>query len=121
MVLDINSALSSAGASDVTSSNVSGKLTIIDSKGRDVRVRAGTVSNFGPSNVNITAGTYSNWKPAQSVSSVNYSFGDNLPVGALVDCRLWYDDSASLESWYNKNVAGTQTWTKYSDDYDVNV
>ena len=23
--------------------------------------------------------------------------------------------------WYNKNVAGTQTWTKYSDDYDVNV
>ena len=32
MVLDINSALSSAGARDVTAPNVSGKLTIIDSK-----------------------------------------------------------------------------------------
>ena len=114
-------ALSSAGASDVTASNVSGKLTIIDSKGRDIRVRAGTVSGYGPSNVNITAGTYSNWKPVQSVSSAYYSFGDDAPVGNLVDGTLWYDDRASVDMWYNKNVAGTQTWTKYSDDYDVNV
>lgn len=121
MVLDINSALSSASASDVTASNVGGKLTITDSKGRDIRVRAGTVSGFGPSNVNITAGTYSNWKPVQSVSSAYYSFGDNAPVGNLVDGTLWYDDRASVDMWYNKNVAGTQTWTKYSDDYDVNV
>lgn len=121
MVLDINAALSSAGATDVTASNISNKISITDSKGKDIRVRAGTVTNYGPANVNITAGTYSNWKPVQSVTSAYYAFGGTAPVGALTDGTLWYDSSATVNLWYNKNVAGTQTWTLYSADYDVNV
>ena len=121
LVLDINAALSSAGASTVTASNDSSKVTLTDTTGKDIRVRAGTVGSYGPSNLGITAGTYSNWKPVQSVSAVNYSFGTTAPVGDLTDGTLWYDDSATVNLWYNKNVAGTQTWTLYSADYDVNV
>ena len=120
-VKDINSALSSASATTVTASNVANKLTITDTSGKDIRVRAGTVSNYGPSNVNITAGTYSNWKPVKDVSTANYSFGTSSPSGDLADGTLWYHDSTTVNLWYNKNVAGTQTWTLYSADYDVNV
>ena len=42
-VKDINAALSSASATSVTASNVANKLTITDTSGKDVRVRAGTV------------------------------------------------------------------------------
>lgn len=120
-VKDINAALSSASATTVTASNVGNKLTITDTAGKDIRVRAGTVSGYGPTNVNITAGTYSNWKPVQSVTTANYSFGSTGPYGDLTDGTLWYHDSTSVNLWYNKNVAGTQTWTLYSADYDVNV
>ena len=112
-VKDINAALSSANATTVTASNVANKLTITDTSGKDIRVRAGTVSGYGPSNVNITAGTYSNWKPVKD--------GTTAPAGDLTDGTLWYHDSTSVNLWYNKNVAGTQTWTLYSADYDVNV
>lgn len=121
MVLDINSALAGANADDVIASNVSGKVTIVDSAGKDIRVRAGNVAGFGPSNVNITAGTYSNWKPVQSVTEAYYSFGTSTPAGSLKDGTLWYDSSSNVSLWYNKNIGGTQTWTLYSDDYDVNV
>ena len=120
-VKDINAALSSASATTVTASNVSNKLTITDTAGKDVRVRAGTVSGYGPTNVNITAGTYSNWKPVQGVTTANYSFGSATPYGALTDGQLWYDDSIAVNLWYNKNVGGTQTWTLYSSEYDVNT
>jgi hypothetical protein len=120
-VKDINAALSSASATTVTASNVSNKLTLTDTAGKDIRVRAGTVAGYGPANVNITAGTYSNWKPVQGVTTANYSFGSASPSGDLTDGTLWYHDSTSVNLWYNKNVAGTQTWTLYSSEYDVNV
>ena len=117
MIQDFNSAFSTA-SSDLVASNVGGKITITHPNGRDIRVRAGNVAGFGPSNLNITAGIYSNWKNPASESSLTYSAGASAPVGTLTDGKYWYDTSSNVDLLYNKSGAG---WTTYSDDFDVNV
>ena len=130
MVQDINDALVSGSATQVVASNVSGKLTIVANDGKDIDVINGSVGGVSfavSSQLNIAPGNYSNFKVADvsgsiaSIDSNNYEFGTSAPVGDLVTGKLWYDSSNSVDIWYNKNVGGTATWTKYSDDYDVNV
>jgi hypothetical protein len=130
MVQDINDALASASATTVTASNVDGKITIISSDGKDIDVFNGAVGSsvFNvASSLNIAVGNYSNFEVADvsgtvaSIGSKNYEFGTSAPVGDLTTGKLWYDSSSAVDIWYNKNVSGTATWTKYSADYDVNV
>jgi len=117
MIQDFNSAFSTA-SSDIVASNVGGKITLTSSTGRDIRVRAGNVGGFGPTNLNITAGIYSNWKNPADESSLVYSADSSAPTGSLTDGKLWYDTSSNVDILYNKPSAG---WTSYSTDFDVNV
>ena len=117
MIQDFNSAFSTA-SSDIVASNVGGKITLTSSTGRDIRVRAGNVGGFGPTNLNITAGIYSNWKNPASDTTLTYSADANAPTGTLTDGKLWYDTSSNVDILYNKPSVG---WTSYSTDYDVNV
>ena len=117
MIQDFNSAFSTA-SSDIVASNVGGKVTLTSSTGRDIRVRAGNVGGFGPTNINITAGIYSNWKNPASDTTLTYSADANAPTGTLTDGKLWYDTSSNVDILYNKPSVG---WTSYSTDYDVNV
>ena len=117
MIQDFNSAFSTA-SSDIVASNVGGKVTLTSSTGRDIRVRAGNVGGFGPTNLNITAGIYSNWKNPASDTTLTYSADANAPTGTLTDGKLWYDTSGNVDILYNKPSVG---WTSYSTDYDVNV
>ena len=130
IVQDINDALASASATTVTASNVSGKVTLTVSDGKDIDVFNGSVggSTFNvATNLNIALGNYSNFEVADvsgtvaTIGSKNYEFGTSAPTGDLVTGKLWYDSSANVDIWYNKNVGGTATWTKYTADYDVNV
>jgi len=130
IVQDINDALASASATTVTASNVSGKVTLTVSDGKDIDVFngnvGGSVFDIGAA-INIAVGNYSNFEVADvtgtvaTIGSKNYEFGTTAPSGDLVTGKLWYDSSAAVDIWYNKNVGGTATWTKYSADYDVNV
>ena len=117
MIQDFNSAFSTA-SSDIVASNVGGKVTLTSSTGRDIRVRAGNVGGFGPTNINITAGIYSNWKNPSSDTTLTYSADANAPTGTLTDGKLWYDTSGNVDILYNKPSVGG---TSYSTDYDVNV
>lgn len=117
MIQDFNSAFSTA-SSDIVASNVGGKVTLTSSTGRDIRVRAGNVAGFGPTQLNITAGIYSNWKNPASDTTLTYSADVNAPTGTLTDGKLWYDTSSNVDILYNKPSVG---WTSYSTDYDVNV
>ena len=130
IVQDINDALASASATTVTASNVAGKVTLTSSDGKDINVSNGSVggSVFNiNSAIKIAVGNYSNFEVADvsgtvaKISSKDYEFGTTAPSGDLVTGKLWYDSSATVDIWYNKNVGGTATWTKYSADYDVNV
>jgi hypothetical protein len=130
MVQDINDALASGSATNVVASNVSGKITLVASDGKDIDVFNGNVGGVAFNvftNLNIATGNYSNFKVADvtgtvaTIDSKNYEFGTTAPVGDLITGKLWYDSSSAVDIWYNKNVGGTATWTKYSADYDVNV
>lgn len=130
IVQDINDGLVSGGATNVVASNVSGKITLVASDGKDIDIINGNVggANFDVStNLNIATGNYSNFEVANisgtvaTIGSKNYEFGTTAPSGDLATGKLWYDSSATVDIWYNKNVGGTATWTKYSADYDVNV
>jgi len=127
MVQDINDQLTST---KVVASNVSGKLTLVSSDGKDIDILNGSVggATFNVfTNLNIATGNYSNFKVADvsgtvaKIDSKNYEFGTTAPTGDLATGKLWYDSSSNVDIWYNKNVGGTATWTKYSADYDVNV
>ena len=69
-------------------------------------------------NLKIATGNYSNFEVADvsgtvaTIGSKNYEFGTTAPVGDLVTGKLWYDSSANVDIWYNKNARGTATWTK---------
>ena len=114
IVTDINNAISSANATltfsdTLISSNVSGKVTLTVSNGRDLKVSAGNVSGYTPANLNITAGTYSNFE------DLVYEVGANAPSGAVVNGKLWYDNNVS-----NTNIdilyQNSGTWATWTGD-----
>ena len=88
-------------------SNVSGKVTITTSDGKDIGLTAGNVSNYGPGNINITAGTYSNFK------ALSYEASDNAITGAATNGTLWYDNNVAntnIDILY-QNAGSWATWT----------
>ena len=112
MVTDINNAISGANASltfsnTLIASNVSGKINLVVSNGKDLKVSAGNVAGFTPANLNITAGTYSNFE------DLVYEVGASAPTGTIGNGQLWYDDNianTNIDILY-QNSGSWATWT----------
>lgn len=119
IVADINGALSSANAavsftSTVIATNVTGKVRITDTAGRDILLSAGNVAGFGPANLNLTADSvYTNWEV------LSYEASDVAITGETADGTLWYDNVISADNidiLYNDASTG---WTTYTGDIQV--
>lgn len=119
IVADINSALSSANAtvsftSTVIAANVSGKIRITDTAGKDILLSAGNVSGFDPSDLNLATDTvYTNWEP------LSYEASATSITGETANGTLWYDNVISADNidiLYNDSADG---WTTYTGDIQV--
>ena len=117
MVQAINSALSSASAANthadkVVASNVSGKITLVNSAGTDIDVVAGDVAGFNAADLGLQEAN-SNWEDLSFTSSVT------APTGTLADGTLWFDnliDNTNIDIVYK---AADSKWNTYP--YDVNI
>jgi hypothetical protein len=119
IVADINSALSSANAtvsftSTVLASNVSGKIRIVDTAGRDILFTAGNVAGFDPTDLNLIADeAYTNWEV------LSYEASATAVVGETANGTLWYDNVISADNidiLYNDSEDG---WVTYTGDIQV--
>ena len=112
IVTDINSALGSANpattyANQLTASNVSGIVTLVNTSGNDIELGDGN-SSFGLGAINMNAGLSTNWKPSE------YKVDSVAPVGVTVDGTLWYDADISTTNidLLEHNGTGWQTLSK---------
>jgi len=119
IVADINSALSGANATvsfttNVLASNLSGKVRIVNTSGRDILLAAGNVSGFTPANLNLTADTpYTNWEV------LSYEASATEVVGETANGTLWFDNVVSADNidiLVNQSANG---WVTYSNDIQV--
>ena len=117
MVQAINSALSSASATlthsdKIACSNVSGKVTLVNSAGTDINIVAGDVAGFNAADLNLLE-TNSNWEDLSFTSS------SAAPVGILADGTLWYDnlvDNTNIDIVYK---GADSKWNSYA--FDINI
>ena len=96
IVADIQSALSAANisttnADQITASNNAGKVKLVNSAGRDIRLSAGA-SSFSLSDINLSETTASNWE------AISYEAKSTAPVGNTADGQLWYDADISTSN-----------------------
>jgi hypothetical protein len=119
IVADINNALSGANAtvsftSTVLASTVSGKISIVDTAGRDILFTAGNVAGFDPTDLNLLADTpYTNWEV------LSYEASATAVVGETANGTLWYDNVISADNidiLYNDSEDG---WATYTGDIQV--
>ena len=112
------SALSGANAGNtfadkVAVSNVSGKVSIVSAAGYDIKLEAGNVGGFDPTDLNLVADVpYSNWE------NLSFEASDSAISGDLADGTLWYDSlvsDSSIDLLYNNGG----TWSTWA--YDINV
>lgn len=118
IVTDIQSALSSANvtttfADQITASNVSGKVTLVNTDGRDIRLAAGT-STFTLSLISLTATASSNWEDADITASATEV------VGSTADGTLWYDADISTNNLDLLEHDG-HSWVTYSGDFQTSA
>lgn len=117
MVQAINSALSSANqvntqAGSITCSNVSGKISLVNSAGTDINIVAGDVSGFNAADLNLLEKN-SNWEDLTFTSSAE------APTGTLADGTLWYDnliDNTNIDFVFK---GSDSKWNSYP--FDVNI
>ena len=121
IVADINSALSLANAtvsftSTVLASNVSSKIRIVDTAGRDILLEAGNVAGFDPTDLNLIEDeAYTNWEV------LSYEASATAVVGETANGTLWYDNVISADNidiLVNEGNAGNG-WVTYSGDIQV--
>ena len=117
MVQAINSALSAANnantdADKLSASNVSGKVTIVNSAGTNMNILAGNVGGFSPSTLNLQE-AYSNFEALSFISS------ESQPTGTLATGTLWYDNLISNSRIDILYKDSSSAWATYP--YDVNV
>ena len=119
IVADINGALSGANAtvsftSTVLASTVSGKVSIVDTAGRDILLTAGNVAGFDPTDLNLIADeAYTNWEV------LSYEASATAVVGETANGTLWYDNVISADNidiLYNDSEDG---WATYTGDIQV--
>ena len=119
IVADINSALSGANAtvsftSDVLASNVSGKVRIINTAGRDMLFEAGNVAGFDPTDLNLTADEpYTNWEV------LSYEASTTAVVGETANGTLWYDNVISADNIDILINDSEDGWVTYTGDIQV--
>jgi len=120
IVADINEAIADTLSFNpslltVIASNVSGKVTITDTAGKNILLTAGNVAGFTPANLNLTADVpYSNWE------DLSYEASATAITGDLADGTLWYDNVISADNidiLYN-NGGG---WATYTGDVQVSA
>jgi hypothetical protein len=120
IVADINEAIANTlsfnpSLNTVIASNVSGKVTITDTAGKNILLTAGNVAGFTPANLNLTADVpYSNWE------DLSYEASATAITGDLADGTLWYDNVISADNidiLYN-NGGG---WATYPGDVQVSA
>lgn len=109
MVTDINNAISGASATNIVASNDGGKITFTVSDGKDLKVAAGNVAGFDPTDINVTEGTYSNF------ADLVYKASATAITGTAVEGKLWYDNNVS-----NTNIdilfQSSGAWATYTGD-----
>ena len=114
LVSDMNNAFSSANAvttfgNTVVASNNNGKVELVTSTGRDIKVADGNVAGFGSANIGITAGSYSNF------ADLSYQASATAITGSVTEGKLWYDSNIS-----NTNIdilyQNSGSWATYSND-----
>jgi len=119
IVADINSALSGANAtvsftSAVLASNVSGKVRIINTAGRDMLFEAGNVAGFDPTDLNLTADEpYTNWEV------LSYEASATAVVGETANGTLWYDNVISADNIDILINDSEDGWVTYTGDIQV--
>lgn len=100
-------------ASDITVSNVNGKITIVSQAGYDLELRAGDVAGFDATDLGfVDSVPYTNWE------DLSYEASPTRITGSLADGTLWYDSLISntrIDILYNN--AGT--WEAYTGDINV--
>ena len=118
MVADFNNAISGANATlchteTVIASNVSGKISIVNTQGYDMVLSAGNVAGFDPTDLNFNADLpYSNWK------WLSYEAAANELTGDTANGTLWYDNDITknnIDLVYNTG----STWATYVADVNV--
>jgi hypothetical protein len=111
VVADIQTALSIANisltfANQVTASNVNGRVRLVNTLGRDLRVTNGNTS-FNISNINISGLTASNF------DNIVYDASTIAPTGTVTGGTLWYDSDISSQNIDLLEHNGT-TWVTLS-------
>jgi hypothetical protein len=118
VVTDINNAISAANATlsfttSVVASNVNGKVTIIDSAGKNILLVAGNVPGFTPANLNLISDVpYSNWE------QLSYEASATAVTGDLANGTLWYDNVISADNIDILFHTGS-AWQTYTGDLQV--
>ena len=122
VVADMQTAISSANATltfsdEIEVANVSGKVTITNTKGNDITLVAGTGSDgtiVTLGDLNLTAGTQSNWK----VSLAAHTPSTTAPTGVTANATLWYDADISTNNIDLLEHNGT-TWVTLTTDFQT--
>jgi hypothetical protein len=116
VVADIQLALSSANATltfsnQITASNVSGKVTLVNTLGRDIRVAEGngtlTLADLNLTNV-----------PVSNFEILTHTPDSEAPVGETVDGTLWYDADISTNN-IDMLVHDGSTWVTLTTDFQT--
>ena len=116
IVADIQSALSGSNASlsyanQIVASNNAGKVKLVNSDGKDIRLSEGP-SSFSLSDVNLSVVTGSNW------IDMSYSASSSAPVGTVANGQLWYDADISTTNIDMLEHNGT-TWVTLTKDFQT--
>jgi len=116
IVTDIQAALSGANvtttyANEVTASNNAGKVQLVNSNGKDIRVAEGP-SSFSLTDINFTATTASNFK------AIAYTASATAPVGTTANGQLWYDADISTTNVDLLEHNGS-TWVTLTKDFQT--
>jgi len=121
VVTDIQTALSAANVTttfsdQLSASNVAGKVTLINTDGRDITLAEGDIANvtFRLANINLTAGTTSNFTTLVIDPSATE------PVGDTADGQLWYDADISTTNVDLLEHDGS-TWVTFTGDFQTSA
>jgi hypothetical protein len=121
MVGAISTALDSNVAFDnVTVTNNSGVITLVESTGRDLLLTAGNVANFGPANLNLSTDIYTNWDSVAPTGSFVLTAQSTEITGTTAEGLLWYDSTVSNTN-IDLLVQTAGAWANYSTVGDVNI
>ena len=117
MVQAINSALSGANnantdADKLTVSNVSGKVSIVNSAGTNMNILAGNVGGFSPATLNLSE-SHSNFEALSFIAS------ENQPTGTLATGTLWYDNLLSNKRIDILYKDSSSNWATYTGDVNI--